>query len=137
MRLEETDPTPDEFAAHMTRVKRFAGAAGALGAAAGVCFSITYLLQTENPKMRGVITMPLVCGFGLSAMVTGIALLFAPSRFYTSDKGQEYLQTIGTQNVLVARIVVLIFLLLGCGVITVFVLGALQMAGIIEQPPPR
>jgi hypothetical protein len=137
MTSDENTPPTDPFASHLRRVRKFATVAGVVGGAAGLCYSIVYLMQTENPKLRGVIAMPFVCGFGVALMVTGIGLFFAPSVFFTSDNGKEYLKLIGTQSVVAARIVILVFLLLGCGVIAVFVMGALQMAGIIEQPLRR
>lgn len=70
-------------------------------------------------------------------MVTGFALLFAPSAFYASDQGKAYLKKIGTKNVVAARTVLLVLLLIGCGVIALFAMGALHMAGLIEQPVGR
>ena len=65
-------------------------------------------------------------------MVTGIALLFAPSSFFESDQGQEYLETIGTQKVFVARIVILICLLFGSWVIHLLIKGLLKSAGVVD-----
>jgi len=132
METQNVTPEVDGFASHFARMKKIATAAGVIGGLAGLCISITYLMQTENPQIRGVIAMPFVCAFGLSAMITGITLLLAPSSFFTSDKGKDYLETIGTQSVFAARVVILVFLLLGCGFITVIALGVMQMVGVID-----
>jgi hypothetical protein len=137
MNPDQNDPQADPFAGHLRRVRKFAVAAGVVGGVAGLCYSVAYLTQSENPKLRGVIAMPFVCGIGLALMVTGIGLLFAPAAFFMSDNGKEYLKLIGTGSTTAARIVILVFLLLGCGVLAVFAMGALQMAGIIDQPLRR
>ena len=135
---DPNDPgNPDEFAAYFARVKKFATLAGVLGGIGGLCFSVAYLMRTENPMMRGVVAMPIGCALGVSAMITGITLLFAPASFFKSDKGDEYMKMIGTRSIPTARAVIVVFLIIGLGIFTLFVIGALDMAGVLGESAPR
>ncbi|MDB5336319.1 MAG: hypothetical protein JWN70_1938 [Planctomycetaceae bacterium] len=128
--LNRKEP-PDEFDVILAKVKKFAAVAGVIGGAFGLCFSIAAWLLTDKPLSRGHFAMPFICGFGLSAMVTGVALLLAPESFFNSETGREYMQAIGTRNVRSAKIAITVALLLGCVAAFVLALGALQIAGII------
>jgi len=128
------------FQSHLAWVWTIAWIAGVIGAIAGLCFSVVAFFTAEDLKsreIRGIFFAPVFCGVVASGMVFGTALLFAPSRFFSCTEGLIYLDMIGTRSVIAARIVILVFLLIGCAVGTVFILGALQMAGYIDPPLQR
>ena len=137
MNPDDIDLEPDAFASYLRRVKLFAVVAGVIGGALGFCFSVLALVKLDHPDIGGVVAAPVMCGLIFGALVAGCALLFAPMSFFNSEKGKACLKTIGTRDVVVARAFIFVCLLLGCGVITLGVSGALQMTGVIDQPMRR
>jgi len=122
----------DDFATHLSRVKKVAIVAGVSGFLAGLCFSVGYGMQAESPEFRGMLAMPIVCGSGSIAMVALTALLFAPTSFFQSESGKKQLKAIGTESIPAARFAIFICLVLGCGLIGIFAMGVLALLGFIE-----
>lgn len=122
------------FNANLRRFKKVALIAGIVGGLVGLCFVLAHLILADHPSWRGVFIFPFACGFGISAMTTGIALLFAPDEFFSSDEGQKYLAAIGTTNVTTARVVIVIGLLVGCAFFALIGALILQMMGLIMLP---
>ena len=101
---EETKPTGTEFYVHLSRVKKVAAVAGVLGGIGGAAFVVFHLVMADKPSLKGVFIFPFALAFAISSMLTGVALLIAPTAFYASEKGQEYLAAIGTTNVKTAQL---------------------------------
>jgi hypothetical protein len=131
---EEIKPTGTEFYAYLSRVKKVAAVAGVLGGIAGAAFVVFHLVMADKPSLRGVFIFPFASAFAFSSMLTGVVLLFAPTAFYASEKGQEYLAAIGTTNVKTARFVLVIALTVGCVFFALLGTLALQMMGFIMLP---
>lgn len=134
--LQAITPTEDSgiFRAYLAIVKKLATIAGVIGVIAGICFSVLAFFSRDDFKtreLRGLFMMPVISGLITSGMVLGTALLFASSRFFLTAEGIMYLGMIGTRNVLCARIVILIFLIIGAVLATVFVWAGLDLAGFI------
>jgi hypothetical protein len=117
---QRTEVRDDAFISRLTTAKRLAMIAGIIGAAIGVLLSVAYLAQRENPNLKGAFGLPVVGGVGAWGIVMALVLLFASDAFFTSPQGQEYLQQIGTKSVLGARIVLVIFVLIGCAFVGIF-----------------
>ncbi len=124
--LNRIEP-PDEFEAVMARVKKRATVAGVIGGAIGLCIALVAWLVSGRVLGRSHVFLPIICGFGMSAMVTGIGLLYAPDSFFQSATGREYMKAIGTRNVKSAKIVICIALLVGCAVWILLGVGAVQL----------
>jgi lysylphosphatidylglycerol synthetase-like protein (DUF2156 family) len=106
------------FTTHARLIKLCAVIAGFIGAIAGSLLAIGTV--RHEGFVRGILILPFATAFMFSWIVTGAAILLAPSGFFKSETGMEYLQKIGTTNVLAARIVVLVFLALSVGLTSFF-----------------
>ena len=137
MESESTPSNSNPFERHLSFVKKVALVAGVLGGVAGLCFVGAHLMLSDNPSLRGVIAFPFVFGIALSGMVTGLALLFAPANFFSSDQDKEYSKMIGTEKIATARVAIFIGLLLICAFLALVGAGVLQMLGVIDPPLPR
>jgi hypothetical protein len=117
------------FDRHLRRIAFLAKVAGGIGALFGACFLAYPLLKRPHLFRVRLLLFPVMCAMIASAMVTGTALLFGPYAFFASERGRKYLWSIGTHNVFVARLLVLVALLLGCGFVWLCIYMGIKMMG--------
>lgn len=77
--------------------------------------------QADSPPLLGLIAFPILGG--LCGVAT--AVMFAPASYFTSDRGQAIRKFVGTENVLVARLVCFCLFLFGAGLITFLIIALL------------
>ena len=99
---------------------------GLIGAALGVGFLMFAAGEKTVAKDIGpkILLVPLM--FAVAGLVFGVsvACLFAPRKFLTGPFGQKWMQLIGTENTVVARIVCLVVTMLFSGFIALVAWGA-------------
>ena len=95
---------------------------GLVGGACGVGLLIFAAGQKTAAKDAGTLLLaPLI--FAVAGLVFGVAMacLFAPRSFLTGPVGQKWMQLIGTQSIVVARVVCFLFTMLLVGFISLLV----------------
>lgn len=104
----------------------FAGLFGLIGGGLGIAVSVAIGSDTiAKEGIRLFLAPPLFVAGGL-LLGSAIALLFAPSSFLTGPAGEKWRKLVGTNSVIVVRIVCLIFLLLLAAVIALISWAVLQ-----------
>jgi hypothetical protein len=110
--IEEADPEAAHSVAFHRRIVVASLAFGLIGAGGGVAFLFASGGQAIEKEGINVLLAPLM--FAAAGMIFGAAcaLLFVPRSFLTGPAGQKWMTLVGTQNVLIIRIVCSIFVLL-------------------------
>lgn len=77
--------------------------------------------QADSPPLLGLIAFPILGG--LCGVATGV--MFAPASYFKSERGQAIRKFVGTENLLVARLVCFALFLFGAGLITFLIIALL------------
>ena len=92
------------------RIVFVGGCFAALGVILGLITSVVMASDVKSGKdMKGVILAPVMYGAGGFVFGMAIMCLVAPRAFLTGPVGRPWMKLIGTERVLVARIVCLLF----------------------------
>jgi hypothetical protein len=124
----EDRPERDPYLPFLLTVSR---GAGAVGLGLGLLTAWMSVREHHGPPMSAretqmVLVTPLIFTIGGIAGGLALALLLAPSEFFDGSAGEKWLKLVGTRNIGTARLVCLLIVLVGFGVLSLVAFAVLH-----------